>query len=310
MPSPAPSRAAPAPLSDNARGALWMLFSVVNASAMTVAARWLSEGMDSRMVVFSRAALTLIALAPLLAWPRFRALLRFSRPRLHLARGAMVAVSTQFGFYAIAHLPLANVTVLFFTAPIFATLLAGPINGERVGPRRWAAVAAGFSGALIILRPGLAPLDLAMAAALGSSLLFATTLALSRRIAAADGPVAAYVSSVAMTAALGLPLALAAWTPPGDGAAVAALAVLVIAGAARGMGDIQAYRHAEASVVGVIAYLRLVLIGGAGWLIFDEGVDRWTLTGGAVIIGASLYIARREALRGRAAAAPKAGPAD
>ena len=145
---------APAPRTDNIRGAAWMLFAVVNASAMTVAVREMSLGMDSRAVVLWRSAVTLALVLPFLAWPRARALMRFSRPWAHLLRGVMIAVSTHLGFYTISQLPLATTTVLFFTAPIFATMLAGPVNGEKVGPRRWAAVIVGFLGAVIIMRPG------------------------------------------------------------------------------------------------------------------------------------------------------------
>ncbi len=312
--APAAEAAAVAPgaaPANNLLGAAWMLFSVATASAMTVAVRALADDMDSRMVVFLRAGVTLAAILALLAvLPRFRRSLRFSRPRMHLARGAMIGLSTQLGFYTIAHLPLATTTVLFFTAPIFATLLAGPVNGEKVGPRRWAAVLMGFLGALVILRPGGAAPDWAMLTALGSSLLFASALVTARGLAEADGPLSTYVSSVAITAAIGLPMALPVWSVPSGGAAWIAFAVLVIAGAARGVADIQAYRLGEASVMGVIAYLRLVLIGGAGYLMFDETPDMPTLIGGAIIIGATLYIAQREARLRRARKGPKAGPAD
>ncbi|MEM1313846.1 MAG: DMT family transporter [Pseudomonadota bacterium] len=290
--SPPPSPA------DNLRGAAWMLFSVVNASAMTIAARWVSEGMDSRMIVFLRAVVTLAAVAPLLALPRARAQMRFSRPWMHVLRGGLIGVSTQFGFHAISTLPLATVTVLFFTAPIFATLLAGPINGERVGPRRWAAVLAGFAGALVILRPGLggvAPDQLwAMLGALASSLMFALALALSRGLAEADGAAAAYISSVVATALVSLPVALPVWSLPPDLLTWLVLGLLIGSGAARGVADIEAYRLGEASLMGVIAYLRLVLIGGAGWVLFAETPDEATLIGGAIIIGSTLYIAQRE----------------
>jgi drug/metabolite transporter (DMT)-like permease len=267
---------------------------------MTLAVREMSTGADSRMVVFLRSGgVTLCILALALAWPAFRRQLRFSSPRLHLLRGGLIAVGTQFGYYAIATLPLATATVLFFTAPIFATVLAGPINGERAGPRRWAAVLAGFAGALIILRPGVTEVAPGMLAALGSSALFATVLTLSRGLAQADGPISALASSMALTALLGLPLALPVWQMPAGGAEWAVFAVLIATSAARTVGDLQGYRHGEASVMGVISYTRLVLIGAAAWALFGEVPDAPTWLGGAVIISATLYIARREARRSR-----------
>lgn len=299
----------PVPGSDNLRGGMWMLFSVVTASAMTLAARELTSGMGSRMVVFLRAAVVVVALAPLLAVPRFRRMMRFSRPWLHLARGGLIGVSTQLGFYSIAHMPLAAATVLFFTAPIFATLLAGPVNGEKVGPRRWAAVGAGFLGALIVLRPGAGDFEPAAVAALVSSLMFAAALSMSRGLAEADGAPPAYVSSVVLTALVGLPLALPVWSLPGDAAGRAVLAVLMLTSTARGIGDRQAYRLGEASVTGVISHLRLVLIGAAAWWLFGEVPGAATWIGGAVIVASTLYIARRAALRRRAPPPPPETPA-
>ena len=209
-------------------------------------------------------------------------------------RGGLIVVSTQFGFYAISNLNLSTATVLSFTAPIFATLLAVPLNGERVGPRRWAAVAVGFAGCLIILRPTPEGLDWAMLSALLAAVLFALALALSRGVAAADGPAAAFVSANAMMLILALPLALPVWELPTGAGGWSLLALLVATSAARNVGDLQAYRHGDASVMGVITYGRLVLIAAAAWAFFDEIPDGPTLLGGGVIIASTLYIAYRE----------------
>ncbi len=288
--------AAPPHQTDNLRGILWILGSVVAASAMSVGVRELSYSLDSRMIVLLRAGLTTAAiLAVIAASGAFRRKLTFTRPGLHLFRGTLIAVSTHLGFYALAHVPLATVSVLFFTAPIFATLLTGPMQGEYVGPRRWAAVIAGFMGAVIILRPTTG-FDPAMLAALGSSLLFAIALLLSRRLAEADGPTSAYVSSVVVTVIVTIPVMGDAYALPQTGFVWLIVLVVLVTGAIRGVADIEAYRHGEASILGPITYLRLVLVGLAGYILYDEVVDGPTWIGAAIIIGAALYIARREAL--------------
>lgn len=285
---------------DNAAGALWMGLSVAAATAMTLAVKELSGDLDSRMIVFLRSAGIMLLVAPLLAWPAFRARLRFSQPRLHLQRGALIAVSTQLGFYGLSNLPVSTATVLNFTAPIFATLLAAPINGEKVGPRRWAAVGIGFVGALIILRPGIEGFHPAMLASIASSLLFALALVLSRGVATADGPLSSFLSSIAMTGLLALPLAIPAWGYPQGAANWLVLLALVAASSSRSIGDLQAYRLGEAAPMGVLSYSRLIFIGAAAYVLFDETPDMWTLIGGAVIIGSSVYIAHRERLRSKA----------
>lgn len=311
-PPPSPARTAAAPPDaanpDNMGGAAWMLLSVLSATVMTLAVREMASGLDSRMVVLLRSGGILLCALPLLAWPAFRRQIRFSNPRLHLIRGGIIAVSTQMGFYAIGHLPLTTSTILFFTAPIFATLLSIPLNGESVGPRRWGAMAMGFLGAVIILRPGAEGFQIAMVSALGSSVLFATALALSRGIAQADGPTSSFLSSIALTALVALPLAWPVFELPSGAWDWGLLALLLISSSGRGVGDLQSYRLGDSSVMGALSYSRLVLIGGAAWLLFGEVPDRYTLIGGAVIIGSTLYLAQREAAAARARPGPKAPP--
>jgi drug/metabolite transporter (DMT)-like permease len=311
VPAPDPGpRADPGPKSapDNVAGGMWALASVLAATVMTVGVREAAVGVDTRMVVLLRSMMILAAFALIVPLPQVRAALRFSRPWLHLLRGCLLGAAIQLGFHTIAEVPLATATVLFFTAPIFATLLAGPINGERIGPRRMGAVAVGFLGALIILRPGTGDMDLAMLGGLGSSLLFALALTLSRGVAAADGALSAFMSSVAITALISIPIAAPVWALPEAPDLWIAVAVTAVAGALRGISDLESYRRGEASVMGVISYLRLVALGLIGWLMFDETPDALTLIGGAVIIGSTLYITHRERRLRRALRVPVAGP--
>ncbi|MEM7269602.1 MAG: DMT family transporter [Pseudomonadota bacterium] len=273
-----------------------MAVSIVTASVMTLAARASYAEIDSSMLVMLRAigGLGLTALA-LGVWPSGP--IRFSQPWLHIARGAMVGASTHLGFYTISVIPLATATVLFFSAPIFTTLFAPLVLGERVGPRRWAAVLFGFLGVLIVVRPGVIPLNFAVAAALTSSALFAAVLLMSRRIASKDGPWATYISSTVVTIVLSLPLTVPEWHMPVSMAGWTALSLVALSSMIRNIADIRAYSLAEASFLAPLAYTRLILIAAGAYLLFGEQPDVCTWIGGAVIIGAALYIANRERLR-------------
>lgn len=296
---------------DNLRGLAWMLVAVLMASVMAVAVRSLSVDMDSRAIVLVRAAIIVGMIVVALPFSRALRGMRFSRPWLHVSRGALIGIATQLGFYTLSHVPLATASVLFFTAPIFATILAATMIGERVGPRRWAAVAAGFVGAVVILRPGIQGFDAGMLAALGSSACYAIALTQSRGIAQADGPAAALVSSNVMTLIVSLPAAWPVLTVPSSQGYWAFLMVLVAAGILRGLADIQAYRHGEAAVLAPVTYLRIILVGLAGYVFFDEVIDGPTLLGAAIIVSSTLYIARRESIRRhrlRAATRAPAGP--
>ena len=130
---------------------------------------------------------------------------------------------------------MATVTVLFFLAPIWATLLAVLIHKERVGPRRIMAITVGFAGAMVILRPGFASFEPAMLAALVSSMLFALALNMSRGLAQQDGATSVYFSSVVITAIISLPFAWPVMALPADMRGSFALGIIVVAGALRGL---------------------------------------------------------------------------
>lgn len=295
-PGPVAIPAKPADNRDNFKAVLWALLSVFGASLMTLAVRGVTLELDSRMAVMFRAGLAAALLVvAIILWGKLRRQVQFTRPWSHILRGGLIGVSTNLGFYTLAHIPLAPATVLFFTAPIFATILGTIFHGESIGPRRIAAILVGFSGALIILRPGFDAFHPAMLAALGSSALFAIALSLSRNLANADGALSTYFSSVVMTVIVTLPVALPVWEMPQTSVTWIAVIILVITSATRGVADIQAYRFGEAAILAPVMYLRLVLIGIGAYFLFGETIDLPTGIGAAVIVGATLYIARREA---------------
>ena len=282
---------------DNFKGISWLLLSVVAASVMTVAVRWMSFELDPRMIVLLRFGLTsMLLLTAVLAVSKLRSSLSFSQPGRHILRGGLMGVSAHLGFYAIANMELVTVTVLFFTVPIFATVISGFVYGEHAGPRRIAAIAISFVGVLMVLKPGYQPLNLAMFAAILSSILFAVSLVMSRNLAQSDGSFSVLVSSVLVTTGISVPIAMPVWELPGTAAVWGVVAVLVLTGLLRLFGDIQAYRHGEASVLAPITYLRLLLIGSGAYILFDEVPDGPAIIGGMIIAGAAIYIAHREAL--------------
>ena len=278
---------------DNLTGAAWMVASGLAATGMSVSIKMLSGSLETPMIAFLRSALGLWVLAPMLIDGSLRRL-KLTRPWLHLLRGVMMGAALNGGFYALANIPLTTATILFFLAPVFATALAGPVLAERVGAPRWMAVGAGFVGALIILRPGAAPIDWGMIAAIFSAACFSVSLMLSRIIGREDGPRAVLVTSTAVAAVVCLPVALPVWHVPTAPIIWIWIAVLVLTSSLRMYSDIQAYAKGEAGFVAPFAYLRLLFVALAGWLIFNQIPDEYSLLGGAVIAAATLFIAYRE----------------
>ena len=282
------------PMSANLRGALWALLSVAGASVMTVGVRELTPEMHTRMVAFLRSAVGLVFLLPLVLRPRALSRVRMRRPWLHLVRGGMIVLALNTGFYAIAHLPLATATILFFLAPVFSTMLAPVMVGETVGLRRWSAVGLGFLGALIVLRPGVDGLDTASLAAVASSLLFAMALLMGKTMAREDGSDAVFLWTSLITAVLTLPIALTAWSWPMLGLTWLVVLMVAATSALRSYADIRSYAAADASFVAPISYLRLPVIGVFGWWFYAERVDGLTILGGLIIAGSTLFILVRE----------------
>ena len=282
-----------------------MAASVTAASCMLLSTRYLSATLDPSMIAFARSALVAACVTPFIA-ARHRRRLRFSRPGLHALRGVLLACALNLAFHAVANLPVATVTVLFFLAPVFVTILAATVLGERVGRRRWLAVGAGFVGAAIILRPTGLP-EPAMLFAVGASFLFAAALALGRTLARRDGAESTFISTTLVAAVFTLPPALPVWSLP-EGVAWYVLAILVLVSALRGYSDLRAFAIGDAAFLAPLAYTRLIILGVAGYLLFDEIPGASEYAGAAVIVASTLYIARREVARMGAPVSGSASP--
>ncbi len=303
-------------LTGNLQGALWIILSCLAGTLMSAGIKGLEGGVHTLQVTFLRCVVSLILILPFVlqqhrreqAEGRAGPLTRLSpRWRLHLIRGLLATVAINCGYFAISQIPLATVTVIFFTAPLFITLLAVPMLGERVGWRRWSATSVGFLGALIVLRPGTAEFDPVMLFAVLSSVLFATSLLIGKRLSRSEPPSTILLYTTVITVIGSLPLAIYAWVDP-DWNQLLLIAVVSVFATARSYTDIKGYAVGEASFVAPFSYFRLLFMGLAGYLLFAEVPQQSALVGAVFIIGASLYIAQREAVHKRQLSRPAAGP--
>jgi len=282
----------------NLKGALWIVCSCAAATVMTVGVRELSATIQSMETAFARSAVGLVVIAPFVVTAGVRTL-RSRRWPLHLFRGLLGVGAVNLGFYALSKLPLATATVLFFTAPLFVTVFAGPLLGETIGWRRWCATAVGFLGTAVVVRPGTAGFDPDMLVPIASSVVFALILIVGKRLSTTETPVTmmAYASAVA---ALGtLPPALLVWVPPSPSELLLMLLVGVF-GTARTYFDIRGYAAGEASFVAPFQYTRILFVALAAYLVFAELPSATDGLGAAIIISATLYTAHREARLARA----------
>lgn len=264
---------------------------VMNAEVLVM--KLMGPAVPVAMIVCARSLAQLVWVAPTLA-RRGVGMFRTKHLKLHLLRGVLSVTSWSMYYYAFRLLPLATATVLSFTGVMFTTALAGPILGEVVRWRRWSATLIGFAGVLLILRPGVLPLELATLAQLCSALFGAGIVMVTKKLSASESTETIMLYIGLITSAASLPAAIAEWVWLSPGLWLALLFMAALGVTAMFMW-ITALRMADASLLSPLNYTRLVFAVASGALLFDELPDRYTLAGAALIIASAIYITRREA---------------
>jgi drug/metabolite transporter (DMT)-like permease len=282
------------------RAALLMLASTLFFGLMTVAIKLASQTLHTFEIAFFRNFFGLIAALPLLLRHGPGLLKTTQWPRYTL-RCAIGIASMLAGFWAIGHLPLAQAVALSYSSPIFVTIAAVVFLQEQVRARRWAAVALGFVGVLIIVRPGTAAFTAGTLVALIAAVLsgiVSVQIKLLSRTEPAD-------RIVIITTLLWVPMsllpALAVWEWP-HGITWLWVIAAGIMGTAGHMLWTRALKLGDVSALTPISFMQLPLVAVAGWLLFQETLDAWTAAGAGIIFAANVYIAHREAQLARRAA--------
>jgi drug/metabolite transporter (DMT)-like permease len=284
-------------LSGNAQGILLIIFAVAGFACMDASAKWLNLREHAFQTVAVRYVGSFLLTACFLN-PRTRpGILRSSRPFLQLVRGLCVFSSSICVFTALITLPLTVVTAITFAAPLLVALLAGPVLGEKLGPRRAVAIVVGFIGVLVITRPGTAGFEpgmwLALGAALSNTAYFLITRVLSRH----DAPETTHFFTGLVGALASIPLAFSVWETPTSLDTWLVIGLISVAGASCHYLLILAHKHAPATVLSPFFYAQLLFAALIGAVVFGHMPDRWTLLGGGIVIGSGLYLVYRERVR-------------
>jgi drug/metabolite transporter (DMT)-like permease len=216
-------------------------------------------------------------------------------PALQFGRGVVGSVAMFLGFYSIVHLPLADAQAISFSRNLFIVPLASILLAEIIGLRRALAAAVGFIGVIIMLRPGTdLMLSIPALAALGHASLVALATILVTIASRYDKPVTLmFYTNVVTIGLIAIPTFFV-WVRP-DAEQLFMLVSMGVMGTLAHNCFIRAYALGEASAIAPVDYSRLVMAAVAGYLLFGNIPDRYTLIGAAIIIGASFYIIRREA---------------
>ncbi|MGE0668515.1 MAG: DMT family transporter [Sphingomonadales bacterium] len=276
---------------DNLRGAVWIVAAAVLSAVLMSLVKITGETLPPTVIAFFRGAFGLVIMAPFMVrvgWSGFRT----HRPGLQLVRAASSGLILLAGFHAFVHLPLAQVTSILFSRPLFVLVLAAIFLSERLRSHRIIATLAGFVGVLIVMRPG-PDMDPAAMVALAAAGLAAANIVMVRILTRTDRTeTMVFYAVLAQTVVLAVPAALQWETPDGREllllAATAVIATLLQTCVVRG------YKLAEASAMAPFEYTRLLFSTTAGLLLFAEVPDIWTGLGAAILIGSTFYITRRE----------------
>ncbi len=299
-------------------GAFWALGGMLLFSVNDMSMKFLSGDYPLHEIIFVRGIVGVVAvLAILMPLAGGVAAMRTRRPGVHIIRAVCVVMSNMLFFVGLADMPLAEAVAVFFVAPFLISMFSKLFLGEAVGPRRWAAIAAGLLGVMIVLRPGTEAFQPASILVLGSAVFYAGLQTFTRRVGATESAlvmvfyvqVAFLVTAIAVGLTLGhggfsgsghpsLEFLLRAWIWPTP----ADLGIMVIIGVVTVFGGyaiVQAYRSADAALIAPLEYTAMPLSVMWGFVVFGELPDAVAIAGIALVIGSGMVLIWREAVQRR-----------
>ena len=263
-------------------------------------AKWLGQTYEPIQIVFFAHLFALVPIAVFVWRSGGLTALRTRRPFVHALRGSLLFASMLLFFTGLRGVPLAEATAIGFTAPLFITALSGPLLGEAVGVRRWAAVIVGFLGALLMVRPVTEAFRPETLLVLTSAFIFALVMLLTRRLTRTETDVALVTYTTVIGGFASLPFASLVWQAPSPGD-LGLFAVVGIGGGSAAYLLVVAFRNAPAAVVAPFDYSSLIWASVIGWMVWRESPEPAVWIGAAIVAAAGVYITRREMALGRRA---------
>lgn len=305
MATPDPNISPPTP-DDHARtarpsnvieGGAWMLSAGLGFAIMIALIRHASKEIHPFEVAFFRNLFGLMWMLPWIVTVGWAGL-KTQRLGLYTGRAISGTAAMLTWFWAVTLMPMTEAVALSFTTPFFATIFAVLFLGEIVRVRRWSAIAVGFVGAMVILRPGVEAIRAESLVVIASAVCMACSTVFVKMLSRTESPNAIVVYMVMYLTPLSLIPALFVWTWPSWNV----LGWLVLLGFVATLSHLcytRAFRAADTSAVMPFDFSRLIFSALLGYIVFMEVADVWTWSGAAIIAGSAIYIARREAIAQR-----------
>jgi drug/metabolite transporter (DMT)-like permease len=285
-------------------GVFWMVVTGLLFVGVTALVKYLGPVIPAAQAAFLRYAIGLVFLVPLIR-PMLTTSLTRRQWWLFTFRGLAHSIGVALWFYAMARIPLADVTAMNYLAPIYVTLGAAFFLGEKLAARRVIAVVMALVGALIILRPGFRDIGSGHLAMLGVAMVFGASYLLAKLLTD-ETNAAIVVGMLSIWVTVGLaPMALVVWVTPSMEAVVVLTLVALLATAGHYTMTL-AFAAAPVTVTQPVNFLQLVWAVTLGAVFFGEGVDIWVIVGGLVIVASVSFITWREAMLKRRLVTPPA----
>ena len=273
---------------------LWMLGWLAAMVLLAVAAREGGKQLHVFQIMEVRSILGIVLFVPMVAAAGGLRSMRTRHFGVHVARNAVHYAAQFLWFLAITMIPIAEVVAIEFTAPVWVALLAVAALGERMTAARVAAVALGVVGVVIIVRPGLDHVEVGQVVALVAAIGFAGSIILVKSLTRTESVLSIIFWMLIIQSVIGaIPAAMTWQTPPM--AVWPWLAVIAVCGTYSHFCMAHALRHAEATTVVPLDFLRVPLTALAAWLVFSERFDTFIVIGAAVILGGNLLNLKRAA---------------
>ena len=278
-------------------GIFWMVFTGLMFVAVTAVVKHIGSDVPAAQAAFLRYVLGLVFLLPMIK-PILAAHLTGRQKKLFWARGAVHTLAVILWFFAMARIPIAEVTAMNYLSPVYVSLGAALFLGEKLPPRRLAAVIMALIGAMIILRPGMKEVEIGHLAMLGTAVFFAAGYLIAKQLSG-EVSAAVVVGMLSITVTVGLaPFAAAVWITP----TLEQLGWLFLVACFATAGHYSmtlAFAAAPLTVTQPVTFLQLVCAVLLGAVVFSEAVDGWVVFGGAVIMASVTFITWREAVARR-----------
>ena len=275
-----------------------MLLSILLFSLMDASVKWLGAIYPTAQIMFFRCSVALVPVLVIVALRGGFGILRTTQKKLHLLRSIMGVGAMGFAFYAFSLMPLAEAVSILHTAPLFMTALSVILLRETVGIRRWSAVILGFSGMLLVVRPGSGMLESGSLYMLTAAFLIGCTTIIIRHLGKLDDPVCiTFYFTVTGLLASTLGLFIQGWQQP----PLFDLGLLVMVGLLGGMAQYLmtvSYQHLAVGTLAPLKYMSIVFGGSVGYLVWGEVPDLQSIIGIGIIVVSGLYTLHRELIRG------------